>query len=109
MTKQELFEAWERYMHRRDLAADLDLTYTLAAERVSERLMFTDTDIPAILANSPRMLLHAGLIQLAELAQDTEQEMREMRYFEDAVADYSFRSSINNVDAVTSNPHYPEA
>ncbi len=107
MTEQELKDLWQRYMHRRDLQGDLDMTYALAQDRVEERLMFKTVDMAEILATSPRMLIHAGLMQLAELAQDDIQAQRERAQFEDAVADYSYRRSIDETDAVMRPNHAP--
>ena len=107
MTRDQLNAAWQRYMHRTDLTADLDLTYTLAAERVTERLLFDDVDLALILEQQPRMLLHAGLNQLAELAQDDVQAQREQGLFETAVQDYSINYSFVNTVPAMSRPYYP--
>ena len=105
MTKTELFDIWERYMHRNDLSADLDTTYTLASERITERLLSTTVDLATILADSPRMFVHAGLCSLHELAQDDEGLTREEAKFEQAVQDYALRNSINNVTPAM-RPYY---
>ena len=107
MTKTELYAAWTRYMHRADLAADLDQTFILVEERIKERLLFDSPDLATILADSPRMHLHAGLAQLAELAQDDGQLSTEESKLEQAVQDYSINYSfVNTVPAMT-RPYYP--
>lgn len=98
MTQQELYDVWTRWMHRNDLTADLDTIYTFAAEKVNERLLFKVVDVADILANSPRMLVHAGLWYLHEMAQDDVGLQREMTLFEDAVVDFSLRTSLNNTN-----------
>ena len=110
MTEQELKDQWVRYMHRKDIVADLDEIYGYAAQLVYERLFsFSDVSIDDITANSPRPMLHAGLIYLHELAQDDNGVMREMDRFESAIQDYAIRTSVNNTDPMMSRPYYPEA
>ena len=110
MTEQELKDQWTRFMHRNDLAADLDEIYGYAAQLVYERLIsITAPSIDDIVANSPRPMPHAGLIYLHELAQDDNGMMREMDRFESAIQDYALRTSINNVDPQMTRPYYPEA
>lgn len=94
MTEAELFSVWERFMHRNDLSADLDTVYVIAKERVNERLL-QDADITEILADRPRVLIHAGLVYLNELAQDDEGINREQGFFEDALRDLSIALSIS--------------
>lgn len=108
MTQAELYAAWERYMHRKDLSEDLDLVYTLVTEQVQSRLMFEMVSMSIILQNTPRMLLHAGLTYLAELAQDDEQLQREQLRFEQAAQDFSMRYSIDNTVPVMIAPQYQE-
>jgi hypothetical protein len=94
MTIEELYAAWARYMHRSDLAADLDLTYLLSGVRIKNDLLFSPVDLDAILLDEPQLYLHAGLLQLAELAQDDEQAQREGRLFAGAVSNFTMQRSI---------------
>ena len=106
MTLDELKAFWTRWMHRRDLTADLDTVYALATDRVAGSLMSSTMTVTDILANYPRMLQHAGLVYLHELAQDAEGEQRELRHFNDALADFEFRQSRvdNPAPAMARNP-----
>lgn len=99
MTRQELDAIWQRYMHRTDLVADLDEVFDRAGERIQERLLFATVDLADILENAPRMYVHAGLVYLHELSQDDEGGARETQLLQDAVRDYSLRTSINNASA----------
>ena len=108
MTKTELYALWTRYMHRADLSADLDAAYELVGDRIRERLFGETPDLDAILETSPRMFVHGGLLQLAELAQDDIQYQREAVLWDQAVTDYSFRKSIDdNASPAMSRPYYP--
>jgi len=89
MTEAELRAAWTRYMHRNDLEADLDRTWLLALQRCSERLLF-NVQQSDIVEGAGRMMLHAGLIYLHELAQDDDGLSRELRMFDDAAKDFTF-------------------
>ena len=107
MTQQELEAAWQRYMHRTDLSEDLATVNAFANEKVTGRLLFSTVDLAQILADTPRMLFHAGMTYLAELAQDDEQLMREENRFEEAVSDYSYRRSLtDNPKAAMSRPYF---
>ena len=109
MTQQELKDQWLRFMHRNDIVGDVEEIYGYAAQLVYERLIsISQPSIDDIVANSPRPMLHAGLIYLHELAQDDNGIMREMDRFESAIQDYAMRTSINNVDPTMSRPYYPE-
>lgn len=92
MTLSELKAIWARYMHRSDLTADLDTVYALAQQRAQERVL-APLDLDDLLANNPRMLIHAGLCHLHELAQDDEGLAREMALFNEAVTDFSIYMS----------------
>lgn len=92
MTETELKDLWSRWMHRNDIMADLDTVFLMASSRVAERVLVS-SDIPDILANNPRMLVHAGLIYLHELAQDDDGVQREERFFREAVVDYGIYKS----------------
>jgi hypothetical protein len=94
MTRVELDAAWTRYMHRNDLTADLDQTMALTEDRIRGRLMFKTVDLPAILDTDGGIYLHGGLIELADMVQDTEQMQKEEGLFQQAIQDYSFRHSI---------------
>ncbi len=100
MTQQELEDTWIRYMHRSDLQADIATTNILANQRVLQRLMRSDTDLADILADSPALLVHAGLMALMELAQDDTGLGRESQLFEDAASGYAMKYSIDNIDPV---------
>lgn len=94
MTEAELYDFWTRWMHRKDIAADLDTVYLMASTRIAERLM-SSADLAAILENSPRMFMHAGLAYLHELAEDDQGQARELGHFEVAAKDYSFAKSLS--------------
>jgi len=100
MTEADIRTLWTRYMHRNDIASDLDAVLSFAKERVQERLLFTVVDPDEILASSPRSIFHAGMTYLAELLQDDEQLMRETSLMETAVQDYSFRRAIDKGPAL---------
>ena len=110
MTRQELYDLWGRYMRRMDLGGDYDAVYVMVAQMISERLIsITAPDIDAMLATSPRPLVHGGLLYLHELAQDNDGLMREHERFETALQDYGIRTSIDNVAPMMTRPYYPEA
>lgn len=92
MTEQELFDLWERWMHRNDMTADMPTVYSLSKLRVQERMLLGVT-IEDVLANAPRTLVHAGLSYLHEIAQDAEGKTVEDMRFEEAIKDYSFALS----------------
>lgn len=96
MTEAELFASWTRYMHRNDITADLPTVRTYADEAIAGRLLFNTIDLDDILANHPRMHLHAGLMYLHELAQDDPGLSREAQTFENAAASYSMRRSLTD-------------
>lgn len=96
MTEVELFAGWTRYMHRNDITADLPTVKGYADEAITGRLMFSVVDLDDILANHPRMHLHAGLMYLHELAQDDPGLGREAQRFETAAASYSMRRSLTD-------------
>ena len=99
MTQQELEAIWVRYMHRNDIAQDFATTYLLATEAIKTRLMYVydDTTVPFdeyILAEAPQLYVHAGLLQLAEMAQDDTQLERETMKFGQAAKDWQLYRSI---------------
>lgn len=81
MTKEEIQAVWTRYMHRADLAADYDDTWLFASNTVLNRLMYTPVDMDALRDTQPQLFVHAGLMYLAELAQDDVQLERETMKF----------------------------
>ena len=95
MTLDDIHAAWLRFMHRRDIEADLATIDELAAERIATRIMVDD--LAPTPEQSPRLWLHAGLASLHELAQDDESLQREAALFEAAAVDYHFRWSQDNV------------
>ena len=108
MTRQEIELSWQRYMHRTDIGTDLNNVYTFAAQMISERILARQTpSVDDILANSPRTLLHAGLMYLHELAQDDTGLMREQARFNEAIAGYARRSSLNNTTPRMKPEHTP--
>ncbi|QDY70128.1 hypothetical protein [Qingshengfaniella alkalisoli] len=112
MTLDELRQAWIRWMHRKDVQADLAAVEAFALEHVRDRLMLSD--VPDVLddeavAAMPGVWLHAGLVSLHELAQDDEGLTREMQMFEEAVANRNRRYSIDRGPAVMCNPWYEGA
>lgn len=94
MTETELKDLWARWMHRNDLTGDVDTVYDLAVQRVQERMLLP-IDPADVLANAPRMLIHAGLSYLHELARDGEGQDIEDARFEQAVQDASMALSRN--------------
>ena len=108
MTEAELKAFWIRWMHRRDIELDAETVLDLARDRVEGSLMSSTMTVSDILANYPRMLQHAGLIYLHELAQDAEGEQREIRHYNDALADFEFRQSrVDNPDpSMARNPSW---
>jgi hypothetical protein len=94
MTISELYAAWARYMHRNDLSADLDTTFTFASKRIENAMLHSPVDLPQLLIDEPQLYLHAGLMQLAELAQDDEQAQRERSLFTVAASDYQLQRSL---------------
>jgi hypothetical protein len=108
MTQAELYNAWQRYMHRSDLSADMDLTYKLAVEMVTERLMHAGMTAPQIQDEHHSSFLHAGLCYLHELAQDDEGRSRELRAFEDAIQRWHVKYSIDSGPKMMSRPYIGE-
>ncbi len=107
MTLNELKAAWQRWMHRNDIAGDADTIYRFAAELVHQQLMMSEVDIDDMLANAPRSLFHAGLVYLHELAQDDEGKMREQQLLTQALQDYTIRASIDReIAPQMRSPHY---
>ena len=104
MTLEELYAAWTRYMHRSDLAGDLDLTFDLAGARIDGAVMGV-SDLPEILADNGEVYLHAGLIELADLAQDERQLKREIQMFDKSVSDFQMNRSIDAGLAVMTPPY----
>lgn len=108
MTLQEIRDAWLRWIHRRDVAADLDTVEVFATAQVANSLMYRLDVIEPIddaVARMPNLFLHAGLVYLHELAQDDEGLAREKAMFDAAVTDWHFRRSIDEVDAVMEARH----
>jgi hypothetical protein len=81
-------------MHRTDLDADLDDTYLFATAKIVNRMMQPGLDINEVLAEQPQVLVHAGLVYLAELAQDDVQMQREQTLFENAHSDMQMQNSL---------------
>lgn len=102
MTMAEMRDAWVRYMHRNDLAADLDLVEAMAFSRINERLFQVPDDPLELLDTSPQVVLHSGLMSLHELAQDDEGLGREATLFEAAIGNYAQRASLNARPLATS-------
>ena len=55
MTQEELYEQWQRYMHRADLDADMPQVYDYAASKTINRMMAKDITIGDIMALQPQM------------------------------------------------------
>ncbi|MFT3973159.1 MAG: hypothetical protein QM699_06840 [Amaricoccus sp.] len=102
MNKEGLYALWLRWMHRRDVEADLDTVFEQAKSKITQRLMrpvpdlSTDDALNACINSMPRSWQHAGLVYLHELAQDDEGLMREQEMFEAAAAAEHFRWSLDN-------------
>lgn len=104
MTIDEIRAAWLRWMHRKDVTADLDDVQTFAQTLIVQRLMYgappAGWDTDELVASMPTVWLSAGLIYLHELAQDDDGLARESQLFEAAIRDHHFRRSIDDVDPV---------
>ncbi len=104
MTETEIREAWLRWMHRRDVEADLDTIMELAAALVIDRLKYSPPDAgwdrEELIAAIPRAWLHAGLIHLHELAQDDAGGSRETQLFQRAMGNWHMRRSIDGGPAI---------
>lgn len=93
MTLAEIQAAWQRYMHRADLSADMATVTEFASAKVVGSLMYLpDPSVPLTLDDltdaMPRMWLHAGLCYLHDLAMDDEGLMREEALFRQASQDH---------------------
>ena len=97
MTKQELYAIWERGMHRNDLAADLDDVYLFASEVSVNSMMYADATVDDLLLTAPQIMVHAGLMYLAELAQDDVQLERETMKFRTSTGDWQMRRSVQTL------------
>ena len=108
MTLAEMREAWLRWMHRRDLEADLATVQDLTLARITQRLMYpapeAGWDIDELVEAMPTVWHHGGLMSLHELAQDDEGLSRESQLFDQAVTDWHFRNSIDTGDGRPANP-----
>ena len=99
MTQEELYEQWQRYMHRADLVADMPQVYDYAASKTINRMMATDITIGDIMSLQPQIMLQAGLCYLSELAMDDMGMDRSQNMFENAAADYQMRKSLEDTPA----------
>lgn len=97
MTEAEIRAAWLRFMHRSDLAEDLDFVWRTARAMISARSMRRAPDLDAILNDTPQVYLHAGLVYLHELAQDEEGIARERDLLRQAMQDEALAWSRANV------------
>jgi hypothetical protein len=108
MTLSDLRAAWLRWMHRKDLEADLDTVQELTLARITQRLMYpapeAGWDIDELVEAMPTVWHHGGLCSLHELAQDDEGLGREAQLFESAITDWHFRNSIDQGPARPNNP-----
>ncbi len=101
MTDAEIRAVWERFSHRADVTADLDVVAVLAGERIRSRLMIWGDPFPdqaAIddsKAMAPQLWISAGLIELHRLAQDDNGMSREATVFEGAAQDFMMRRSLD--------------
>lgn len=108
MNQTDIEAAWVRFMHRRDLTADLPTIWTFARDRIGNQIMRANPDLDEILSRSPLVYLHAGLVHLHELAQDDTGMARELQLFTDALAASERQWSLQNVTPVMHRPYYPE-
>lgn len=103
MTLDEIRAAWLRWMHRKDVTADLDVVQVFAETSIVNRLMYPAPEAgwatDDLVEQMPVVWLHAGMMYLHELAQDDEGLAREARAFTDAIRDWHFRNSIDTSDA----------
>jgi hypothetical protein len=94
MTQEEIEAAWIRYMHRSDLEADLVDTWLFASSATVNELMYAPIVFDEILADAPQIMLHSGLVYLAELAQDDVQLERETMKFKTSADAWMMHRSI---------------
>ena len=92
MTEEELQNIWTRWMHRNDLQEDLDTVYLMASTKTVQRLLLPVL-IEDLMTEAPRIMVHAGLIYLHQLARDDAGQRQEMTHFEDACQEYSLWKS----------------
>lgn len=100
MTKEEIQDVWERYMHRADLTSDLEDTWTFASNATINEMMYTPVDLDELIADQPQVMVHAGLMQLAELAQDDVQLERETMKFKTTADAWMMNRSIQTVACI---------
>ena len=86
-------------MHRTDLTADLDDTYLFASNKTLNRMMDQTITLDALIVGAPEIMIHAGLVYLADLAQDDNQVKREQTLFENSASDFQMALSIATVTA----------
>lgn len=97
MTEAYIRTAWARYMARTDLDEDIDFVWATARAMISARVMRRQVDLDAILADTPHVYLHAGLVYLHERAQDDEGLAREQGLLAQAIQDEALAWSHANV------------
>ena len=113
MTRADWDANMQRYMHRSDIAADLDQVWEFATTTFFNQWMNKDgrtlyANDDALLAAAPSPLHHAGLMYFHELAQDEEGLMRENSLFGYAMADFVMNYSIRNIDPVMTRPYFDQ-
>ena len=112
VTLDDMHAAWLRWMHRMDLETDLAVVDDLTYERIRDRLMYglpdaaidPVTNLSALCVLMPRVVHHAGLVSLHELAQDDEGLSRELGLLDGAITDWHFRRSIDQGPGRPANP-----
>ena len=113
MTRAEWDANMTRWMHRKDLAADLDTAWLFAKEKFFNAWLNADgrtvyaTD-DALLTAAPGPMQHAGMLYLHNLAQDDAGLQREDRLFDFAMADFAINYSVQNITPQMTRPYYPE-
>ena len=103
MTRDQWDDAMIRWMHRNDITSDLDTVWTFAVDQFYKSWMRSGTealyaDDDALLDSAPRVMHHAGMMFLHELAQDDPGLQREATLFNDAMTDFVHWWSLNNTN-----------
>jgi hypothetical protein len=105
MTIEQIRDAWLRWLHRKDVAADLDTVQALAESMIKNTLLQDEPDLTLVLASAPGAYLHGGLVYLHELAQDSDGLALERELYAAAIGDYAMRSSLSSGPKQAARPY----